>query len=206
MDKETEGETKAESGGLLDFLPFVGGEPKKVEPEKLTPSPLPKESKPVLSARKMQELQEVADKWLTTSEYTEPMLRRNGNREYYRDYIVFATEYKAEVLRGDKDERPFVGNIYVKGDYFFTKAHPSAADAESDFSFDYQPREFRVVFERLERWDYSDKLDEKPFVFTERWEFRKLQTKSVVGLPESAPASTSGTSEKKTDSPKPSNE
>ncbi|MBI4831065.1 MAG: hypothetical protein HY801_05825, partial [Candidatus Lindowbacteria bacterium] len=206
VDSDAKSEQKEEGGGLFDFLPFVGEPPKKVESEKLTPSPLPRESKPVLSKKKMEELQMAADRWLTTSEYTEPTLRRNSKGEYYRDYIVFANEYKAEVLRGDDDEKPFVGNVYVKGDYFHTKPHFNSAAAQADFQFDYQAREFRLIFDRIEKWDYSQNLDDEPFTFTERWEFRKLQARPVIGISEDAKSSSPDATRDKADAPKAANE
>ena len=178
---------KNDGGSLFGFLPFVGGRSKEsVSSENLVPGPLPQESKPVLSKEKMEQLQTVADRWLLTSEFTEPTLRQDMESGYYRDYVVFSSEYRVEVLRGDAENNPFVGHVYVKGDYFRTEAHDNSDDAESDFSFKYQPREFRLVFDRVEKWDYSDDPHEAPFTFTERWEFRRLQSRSTVDFSEGA--------------------
>jgi hypothetical protein len=170
-----------ESGGLFGFLPFLRGQPREGVPsERLVPAPLPEESKPVLSKKKMEQLQAAAERWLLTSEFTEPTLRQNERDRYYRDYIVFSGEYRIEVLRGNAEDKPFFAYIYVKGDYFRTEAHDDPDDAESDFSFEYQPREFRLIFDRVEKWDYSDNADEAPFAFTEQWEFRKFQSRPTV--------------------------
>lgn len=183
------GEKPAEQGGLLDFLPFFGGHSKKtLPPEQLTPSPLPEASKPVLSKDDLEELREDANEWLTTSEITEPAVRMDENGKYYRDYVVFASDYKIDVLRGAGKDKPFVANIYVQGDYFKTKMYNDSSHAQADFDFKYQPLEFRVVFERVEKWEYSPSPNEEPFQYTEKWEFRKLQSRAKVDLPEQSPA------------------
>jgi len=185
------GEAKPEEGGggLLDFLPFFGGHSKKTAPpEQLTPSPLPEASKPVLSKDDLDELREDANEWLTTSEITEPAVRVDESGKYYRDYVVFASDYKIDVLRGSGKDKPFVANIYVQGDYFKTKTYDDSSHAQADFDFKYQALEFRVVFEREEKWEYSPDPNEEPFRYTERWEFRKLQSRAKVNLPEQNPA------------------
>ncbi len=187
------GESKPEEGGggggLLDFLPFFGGHSKKaIEPERLTPSPLPEASKPVLSKNDLEELRAAANQWLTTSEITEPKVRADENGKYYRDYVVFANDYKIDVLRGVAKDRPFVANVYVQGDYFKTNMYDDSAHAEADFDFKYQPLEFRVVFERVEKWEYSASASEEPIRYTRRWEFRKLQSRAKVDLSEKNPA------------------
>ncbi|UCD57406.1 MAG: hypothetical protein JSV16_16645 [Candidatus Hydrogenedentota bacterium] len=189
MEKERE---KKKGSGLFDFLPFVGGRSKEVSPEKLVPSPLPLQSKPVLSKGKLEELGVVADQWLQMSEFTEPTVRRDEGGGYFRDYIVFAGEYRVEVLRGDAEDKPFVGYVYVKGDYFRTRSHGEPADAESDFNFTYRPNEFRLIFDRVERWDYSYDPDEEPFTFTERWEFRRLQSRPIIDISEGVGISDTG--------------
>lgn len=173
---------RREGGGLFDFLPFVGTRPSRVEPEKLKPSPLPQESKPVLSKQKLAQLRQVAERWLLTTEFAEPTIRRDENDKYYRDYIVFAGEYEAKVMRGGTEQNPFIGHVYVKGDYFKTQPHDTPEAAQNDFKFKYQEREFRVIFDRMEKWEYSDNPDAEPFVFAERWEFRGLQSRPVVEL------------------------
>ena len=177
-------------GSFFDFIPFLGGRSREAVPsERLVPTPLPKKSKPVLSKEKMGQLQAAAERWLLTSEFTEPMLRQDEDTRYYRDYIVFSGEYVMEVMRGDTEERPFVGHVYVKGDYFKTEAHGDPDAAESDFSFKYQKRDFRLIFDRVEKWDYSENHDEYPFTFTERWEFHKLQSRPTVDLSRNASSS-----------------
>lgn len=173
---------RREGGGLFDFLPFVDTRPSRVEPEKLKPSQLPQESKPVLSKQKLEQLQQVAERWLLTTEFAEPTVRRDENDKYYRDYIVFAGEYEAKVIRGGTEQNPFIGHVYVKGDYFKTQSHDTPEAVQNDFKFKYQEREFRVIFDRMEKWEYSDNPDAEPFVFGERWEFRGLQSRPVVEL------------------------
>lgn len=166
-----------DGGGLFDFLPFVGGRSKPVTPEVLTPSPKPKKAQPVLSEKDLMELRLAAERWLLSSEFTEPTVRQADGDGYYRDYIVFTREYEVEVLRGRGDETPFLANVYVDGDYFRTSSHPKAEDAKSDYDFKHELLEFRLVFERVEKWEYSDNPNEDPIVFRELWEFRKLQSR-----------------------------
>jgi hypothetical protein len=179
MEKKEESEND-DGGGLFDFLPFVDGGPKKIQPENLRPSPKPQRSKPFFSAEDMEELQMTAHMWLLGSEFTEPTVRQDEEGKYYRDYIVFGDEYEAEVVRGDSESSPFIGYIYIKGDYFKTTSHPTPDAAKADFKFKYQPRDFRVVFKRVERWEYSDNPNEEPFGFIERWEFQNLQSRFAV--------------------------
>lgn len=186
---EREPKPERDGGGLFDFLPFVGRRSKNVPPEDLAPSPLPKESKPVLSNEELGELRLVADRWLLTSDFTQPTVRQDEENRFYRDYIVFAGEYRLEVVRGDTEERPFVAYVYVKGDYFNTDPHDERHVAESDFDFKYEPLEFRLIFERVEEWKYSENPNEEPFTFTEQWQFRRLQSRVKVDLPEGAGAS-----------------
>jgi hypothetical protein len=174
---EQEEKKPSGGGGLLDFLPFMGGRSKPVPPEDLTPSPRPQKAKPVLSDKDLKELRMAAERWLVTSEFTEPTVREAGDGRYYRDYIVFAREYEVEVLRGKGDETPFLANVYVDGDYFKTSWHLEAKAAESDYDFKHDKLEFRLVFERVEKWEYSDNPNEDPIVFRELWEFRKLQSR-----------------------------
>jgi hypothetical protein len=173
-----------DSGGLLDFLPFVRRKPAKVEPETLTPSPLPQESKPVLQREELAQLRSVAENWVLTSEYAEPAIRQDDNGQFYRDYIVFADEYEAKVLRGRSQEKPFIGHVYIKGDYFKTQSHNDPESASADFKFKFLTREFRVVFDRVKKWEYSSDPDSEPYIFVERWEFNGLQSRSVVSLSE----------------------
>lgn len=185
-----EQEPKAErGGGLFDFLPFTTRRSKKVQQEDLAPSPLPKESKPVLSDEDMGELRLVADRWLLTSEFTEPTVRQDEHGKFYRDYIVFAGEYRVEVVRGDTEERPFIAYAYVKGDYFKTQSHDERQEAESDFDFKYEPLDFRLIFERVEEWEYSENPNEEPFTFTAEWQFRRLQSRVQIDVPEGTGAS-----------------
>jgi hypothetical protein len=179
VEKE-KGAERDDEGGLFDFLPFVDSGRKKIQPENLRPSPKPKRSRPLFSKEAMEELQLTARVWLLTSGYTEPTVREDGDGGYYRDYIVFADEYEAEVVRGDAESSPFIGYIYIKGDYFKTKSHPNADAAKADFKFKYQQRDFRVVFHRVEQWEYSDNPNEEPFTFIERWEFQNLQSRFAV--------------------------
>lgn len=181
---EQEPKPKREGGGLFDFLPFVGKRSQKVPPEKLAPSPLPKESKPVLSNKDMGELRLVADRWLLTSEFTKPTVREDAKGRFYRDYIVFANEYRVEVVRGETDERPFIAYVYVKGDYFKTDSHDERQEAQTDFDFKYEPLDFRLIFERVEKWEYSENPDEAPFTFTAEWQFRRLQSRVKLDVPE----------------------
>lgn len=181
----------AERAGFFDFLPFVGDNRAKVSPEKLRPSPLPKKSERVFSPRQMEELRKTAAQWLLASEFTEPTIRRDEEGKHYRDYIVFANEYEIEVLRGDSDDVPFIGHVYVKGDYFTTRPHDEPEEARSDFKFQYKQSDFRLIFERSEKWDYSDNPDEDPFMFREEWEFKKIQSRPAVELV--APQSPSNT-------------
>jgi hypothetical protein len=183
VEKGREPESE-EGGGLFDFLPFVGGGQKKIELERLVPTPKPERSKPVFSKRNMEELQATAGVWLLSSEFTEPTVRQDGEGKYYRDYIIFGDEYEAEVVRGDAEDKPFVGHIYIKGDYFKTRSHDTAEDARSDFKFKYQPRDFRVVFNRTEKWEYSDDPNSDPFLFVQRWEFHNLQSRFAVDFSE----------------------
>ncbi len=173
---------RREGGGLFDFLPFVGSRPRKVEPEKLEPSPPPEESKPVLFKSEVEQLRGVTEKWVLTSEFTEPTVRQEEGGGHYRDYIVFADEYQAKVMRGDKEEIPFIGHIYINGDYFKTGAHSTAEEDRADFKFNYQAREFRVIFNRVEKWEYSDIPTDEPFAFVERWEYSGLQSRPVAPL------------------------
>jgi len=175
-------DTSKRRGGLFDFLPFVGSRTRKVEPERLEPSPRPQASKPVLLKGELEQLRGAAEKWVLGSEHTEPTVRQDENGRHYRDYIVFANEYEAKVLRGQSDEVPFIGHIYIKGDYFKTRSHEMPEGARADFKFSYQTREFRVIFDRTEKWEYSDDPAEEPFMFVERWEFQGLQSRPVVNL------------------------
>jgi hypothetical protein len=182
-------EQAPQSGGLLDFLPFFGGSRKqRVPQEKLVPSPNAGEGKKVISEDDLTELKQVAGHWLLTSEITEPAVRKTEEESYYRDYIVFDDEYKIEVLRGDSAGNPFIAYVYVQGDYFQTAMHPSREEAEADYDFKYQRLDFRVVFERVEKWDYSLNSAEVPIVFREEWHFRKLQSKANVNASESQPS------------------
>jgi hypothetical protein len=176
----SESAEEEEGGGLLDFLPFVGGESKEIQLEKLLPSPQPRRTGPELSKESMAELQMTASLWIRGSEFTEPTVRQDKKGRYYRDYVVFADEYEAEIRRGDSHDKPFIGYIYVKGDYFKTESHETPEAAQNDFAFQYQPREFRIIFHRIEKWEYSDELNGGPFVFSERWEFRNLQSRVAV--------------------------
>jgi len=190
----------AERGGFFDFLPFVGDNRAKVAPEKLRPSPLPRKSERVFSPKQMEELRKTAAQWLLASEFTEPTVRRDEEGKHYRDYIVFANEYEIEVLRGDSDDVPFTGHVYVKGDYFTTSPHDEPEEARSDFKFQYKQRDFKLIFERSERWEYSDNPGEEPFMFREEWEFQKIQSRPAIELaaPQSsfdAPAAAAGTGE-----------
>jgi len=175
---------RSDSGGLLDFLPFVRRKSSKVESEVLTPSPLPQESKPVLQKEELDQLRAVAEKWVLTSEYAEPTVRQDENGQFYRDYMVFADEYEAKVLRGRSQEQPFVGHVYIKGDYFKTQSHDTPESAAADFKFKFLTREFRIVFDRIKKWEYSSDPGSEPYVFAERWEFNGLQSRSVVTLSE----------------------
>ncbi len=198
---------RSEGGGLFDFLPFVGSRQRSIEPEKLEPSPAPRESRPVLFESELVQLRGVAEKWVLTTEFAEPTVRQEGDGRYYRDYIVFADEYEAKVLRGKTDKVPFIGHIYIKGDYFRTSSHDTGDDARADFKFNYQTREFRVVFDRVEQWEYSEDPAQAPFAFIERWEFRGLQSRPVVTLPANIPSSAPPTPEKeRTPPPQPENE
>lgn len=169
-------------GGLFSFLPFVGRSKTRVEPEKLEPSPPPQESKPALREKELEQLRGVAERWALTSEFIEPTVRQDEHGRYYRDYIVFADEYEAKVMLGDSEARPFIGHIYIKGDYFQTRSHDTPDDARSDFKFEYQTREFRVIFDRVEKWQYSYEPNDEPFAFVKRWEFGGLQSRPVVNL------------------------
>lgn len=180
--QEDERPKPAERGGFFDFLPFIGDNRTKVEPEKLRPSPLPKKSERVFSPKQMEELRKTAAQWLLASEFTEPTVRRDEKGKHYRDYIVFANEYEIEVLRGDSDDVPFIGHVYVKGDYFTTGPHDEPEEARSDFNFQYKQRDFRLVFERAEKWEYSDNPDEEPFMYREKWEFKKIQSRPTVEI------------------------
>ena len=182
-------EQRPQSGGLFDFLPFIGGSRKqRVPQEKLRPSPKAGENKQVISEDELNELKQVAGQWLLTSGITEPAVRKAEGGNYYRDYIVFDDEYKIEVVKGDSAEKPFIAYVYVQGDYFQTAAHPSREEAETDYDFKYQRLDFRVIFERVEKWDYSLSSAEVPIVFHEEWHFRKLQSKATVNASESQPS------------------
>ncbi|RJP64092.1 MAG: hypothetical protein C4532_19930 [Candidatus Abyssobacteria bacterium SURF_17] len=183
MEQE-QGSDDEQGGGLFGFLPFVGDRRKNVPAEELAPSPLPQESKPVLSDKDLGQLRMAADEWLLTSEFTQPKLREDAEGRYYRDYIVFSDEYRVEVLRGDTQERPFLAYVYVGGDYFRTRPSDEPSKAAADFSFDYEPLEFKVVFERVEEWAYSENPNDEPIRFKETWEFRKLQSRLKIDLPE----------------------
>lgn len=181
-----------EGGGLLDLLPFVGSRSKKVSEEKLTPSPPPAESKPVLSEDDLNELKAVAQHWLRTSAITDPSVRKAENGKYFRDYIVFGDEYTIDVLRGTGPETPFVAHVRVKGDYFQTQMHDTPEEAKLDYEFNYRPLEFRVIFRRVEKWDYSVNTEEPPFVFRENWVFEKLQSRVNVETSTASPPPESG--------------
>jgi hypothetical protein len=185
---------KGQGSGLFDFLPFVDGRAKEVPLEDLAPA-IPEQKKSPLSTRDMEEFRLVAERWLLASEFTEPTVRREKEDKYYRDYIVFAKEYTIEVVRGDSEHHPFIGHIYAKGDYFRTKSHDAHDDARSDFGFKYQPRDFRLIFDRVEKWEFSDNPNEEPLTFAERWEFRTLQVHGVAGLSEDALLSGAATAE-----------
>jgi hypothetical protein len=173
---------RSSGGGFFDFLPFVGGRKAKVAPEDLTPSPPPQESKPVLREKELAQLRIVTEQWILGTEYAEPTIRQGDDGKSYRDYIVFSDEYEAKVLRGEAEEKPFIGHIYIQGDYFRTAPHDSPEKASSDFKFTYQSREFRLVFDRIKKWEYSDKPGDEPFKFVERWEFNGLQSRPVVDM------------------------
>ncbi len=172
----------AERGGFFDFLPFIGDNRAKVAPENLRPSPLPQKSERVFSPKQMEQLRKIAAQWLLASEFTEPTVRRDEEGKHYRDYIVFANEYEIEVLRGDSDDVPFIGHVYVKGDYFTTRPHDEPEAARSDFKFQYKQRDFKLIFDRSEKWEYSDNPGEDPFMFREAWEFEKIQSRPAVEL------------------------
>ncbi len=194
-------DVKEEQGsGLFDFLPFVSGRAKEIPPEDLAPAE-PKRNKSPLAKRDMEEFQMVAERWLLASEFTEPTVRRDKEGKYYRDYIVFAKEYTMEVVRGDLEHRPFIGYIYAKGDYFRTKSHDAPDDARSDFGFKYQPRNFRLIFDRVEKWEFSDNPNEEPLTFAERWEFRTLQVRGIAEFSEGAWFSGAPVAEDKVEAP-----
>lgn len=194
---EKEDAPRQSEGGLFDFLPFVGRDRTRVEPEKLEPTPPPRKRGPILKRNEMQQLREATERWVLTTEFGEPTIRQDANGGYYRDYIVFADEYEAKVLRGDSEERPFIGHIYIKGDYFKTRSHAIPEDARSDFKFNYETREFRIIFERITKWEYSTDPAGEPFSFVERWEFGGLQSRPTVNLTEDpAPPKTPETPEK----------
>ena len=175
---------KSEGGGLFDFLPFRRRSTTVVEPEELKPSPRPQESKPELRKKEVMQLRGVAERWLLTSEFIEPTVRQDADGRYYRDYIVFANEYEARVLRGNSREVPFIGHVHVEGDYFKTHSHETSEDASSDFKFKYETRDFRLIFDRVEKWEYSLEPTAEPFAFVERWEYRTLQSRPAVNLSE----------------------
>jgi hypothetical protein len=175
---EREEAPRESGGGLLDFLPFFGGAQRPQAPdEPLLPS-LPPTDKTIVPEEDLSDLKMVTGHWLLTSEITEPAARKSEDGRYYRDYIVFDDEYRIEVVKGDSPETPFLARVYVRGDYFHTAAHESAESAQSDYNFQYEPLDFRVLFERVERWDYSTGSEEEPIVFREQWVFRKLQSKA----------------------------
>ena len=174
---------RSEGGGLLDFLPFVRRKPTKIEAENLKPSPLPQESKPVLQRKELDQLRAVAEQWVLNTEYAEPTVREEEKGRFYRDYMVFADEYEAKVLRGRSEEKPFIGHVYIKGDYFQTQTHDNSESAAADFKFDFHTREFRVIFDRIKKWEYAVDPGAEPFTFVERWEFNGLQSRPVVNLP-----------------------
>ena len=182
--EKKEDRKRRSGGGLFDFLPFVGGRRTKVAPEDLKPSPTPQESKPALQKKELEQLRGVAERWVLSTEYAEPTTRQDDKGGHYRDYIVFADEYEAKVLRGKSEENPFIGHIYIQGDYFKTASHDSPEAARSDFKFTYQSREFRVVFDRIKKWEYSNEPDDEPFQFVERWEFNGLQSRPTVDMVE----------------------
>lgn len=175
------------SGGVFDFLPFVGDDGVKVAPETLKPSPKPRKIKPKLEKKEVDQLRGVAERWVLASEYTEPTIRVSDDGEYYRDYIVFANKYEAKVLRGKSADVPFIGQVYINGDYFRTRSHETADEARADFKFKYQIREFRIVFNRIEKWEFSIDSSDEPFVFVERWEFDGIQSRAIRDASEAAP-------------------
>jgi hypothetical protein len=175
---------KSEGGGLFDFLPFRRKSATIVESEELKPSPKPQASKPELRKREVQQLRSIAERWLMTSEFIEPTVRQYPDGRYYRDYIVFANEYEARVLRGNSREVPFIGQVHIEGDYFKTRSHETPEGAKSDFGFKYETRDFRLIFDRVEKWEYSLNPTAEPFAFIERWEYRTLQSRPTVNLSE----------------------
>ncbi len=185
VDSQDE-EGSATGGGILDFLPFIGNHSNKVPKEDLAPSP--PEKKPALSEEELNQLKAVVSHWLITSEITEPAVRNTEDGRYYRNYIVFSEEYRIDVLRGESPEKPFVANVYVRGDHFRTAPHETTEEAQSDRDFAFEPLEFRIIFEKVEKWDYSSALDEPPFVFREEWQFRKLQSKVNLEQADASPA------------------
>lgn len=188
---EQEERAEDSGGGLLDFLPFFGeGKQPQASDEALEPSPPPRD-KTNVPEEDLSELKMVTGHWLLTSEITEPSVRKTEDGRYYRDYIVFDDEYKIEVVRGDSPEKPYIARVYVRGDYFHTAPHESAERAQSDYDFQYEPLNFRVLFERIEKWDYSAGSEENPIVFREQWVFRKLQSQAKTDIsqtPSVAPA------------------
>ena len=173
--EKKEDRKRRSGGGLFDFLPFVGGRRATVAPETLKPSPAPQENKPVLHKEELAQLRGVAERWILSTEYAEPTIRQDDSGKSYRDYIVFADEYEAKVLRGKSEENPFIGHIYIQGDYFKTAPHDSPECARSDFN-------------RIKKWEYSEKPGDEPFRFVERWEFNGLHSRPVVDMSESLPA------------------
>ena len=155
-----------------------------VESEELKPSPKPQASKPELRKKEVLQLRAIAERWLLTSEFIEPTVRVDADGRYYRDYIVFATEYEARVLRGDTREVPFIGHVHIQGDYFKTRSHETSEAARSNFKFKYETRDFRLIFDRVEKWEYSLEPTAEPFAFVERWEYRTLQSRPSVNLSE----------------------
>jgi hypothetical protein len=184
VEKKEDRKQQRSSSGFFDFLPFIGGRKAKVAPEDLKPSPPPQESKPVLQKKELAQLRIVAEQWILGTEYAEPTTRQGDSGKSYRDYIVFSDEYEAKVLRGESEENPFIGHIYIQGDYFKTASHDSPEEASSDFKFTHQSREFRVIFDRIKKWEYSDKPGDEPFRFVERWEFNSLQSRPVADMSE----------------------
>ena len=181
---EREEQPKNEETGFLDLLPFFGNK-KQIPKEKLQP-PDAAESKPAISDEDLNELKAVVGHWLLTSEITEPAVRKTEDGSHYRDYVVFGDEYRIDVVKGASREEPYLANVYVRGDYFQTQTHDSVERAQSDYSFKYQPLDFRVIFAHVEKWDYSSNSEEAPIIFREQWVFRKLQSKASATTSEEA--------------------
>jgi hypothetical protein len=199
---DNEDETKGESGGLLDMLPFFGNKKKEVPAENLAPAPA-RQNKPALPEEDINELRMMVGNWLVSSEITEPAVRKADDGKYYRDYIVFNDEYRIDVLRGDSSEKPFMAHIFVEGDHFQTAMHDTSEEAKLDRNFSYKHLDFRVIFERVEKWDYSVSTEEAPIIFREQWVFKKLQSKVKAEAPSMAAPQKADTSQTPPAAPEP---